>query len=470
MLTFVLTTVTSMMALKYFKLPYSASIAGSLLFAFLPYHFLREIPHLFLSSYYMIPPMVLVLLWVATDETFLFKQNGGRKKLDLSSSKTAVAILICILVASTYVYYIFFSCFFLVIAGIWGASTQRSKYPLMVAAILLAVLGLFTVINVAPSLIYSYQHGSNPETAMRSPAEAGYYGLKITQLLLPLGSHRIPQLSSIASHYGKIAPLPNEGSETLGMVGSIGFILLVAWLLFRNALVPYLGDAGRVKVIDSLSAFNLFAVLLGTIGGLGSIFSLAVTAQIRCYNRISIYIAFFSLFTVFMLLGIAIRDHARTRLLKSLAIVLVAVIVLVGVLDQTTDSFVPPYEQTRSQYASDDAFIKSIEQKMPAGAMIFQLPYRPFPESPPMYGLQDYQQYIGYLHSYDLRWSYGAMKGRYEDLWQGYASGQTPGDMARTLSLAGFDGIYVDCSGYKDNGKSIRLDNGYLDNRYLYNT
>ena len=46
------------------------------------------------------------------------------------------------------------------------------------------------------------------------------------------------------------------------------------------------------------------------------------------------------------------------------------------------------------------------------GAMVFQLPYRRFPETQPLARMADYDLMRGYLHSDDLRWSYGFMKGR----------------------------------------------------------
>ena len=53
--------------------------------------------------------------------------------------------------------------------------------------------------------------------------------------------------------------------------------------------------------------------------------------------------------------------------------------------------------------------------------MIFQMPYRPFPEAPALGAIADYDLFRGYLHSDDLRWSYGIVKGRGED-WSALVS------------------------------------------------
>ena len=42
LLTFPLTTITAMLVFRQFKVSYTSSILGSLLYAFLPYHFLEE--------------------------------------------------------------------------------------------------------------------------------------------------------------------------------------------------------------------------------------------------------------------------------------------------------------------------------------------------------------------------------------------------------------------------------------------
>ena len=90
--------------------------------------------------------------------------------------------------------------------------------------------------------------------------------------------------------------------------------------------------------------------------------------------------------------------------------------------------------------------------------MIFQLPYVPFPEHPPIFKMNDYSHFKAYLHSKDLRWSYGAMKGRPGDAWQRLVSSMPVEDMLRTLSQTGFAGLYIDSYGYQDNGAKLIAD------------
>jgi hypothetical protein len=62
----------------------------------------------------------------------------------------------------------------------------------------------------------------------------------------------------------------------------------------------------------------------------------------------------------------------------------------------------------------------------------------------------DYDHVRPYLHTDDLRWSYGAMKGRDEDLGDDVSI-----DEARD---AGYAGIEVDRFGYADKGAAVEAD------------
>ena len=89
----------------------------------------------------------------------------------------------------------------------------------------------------------------------------------------------------------------------------------------------------------------------------------------------------------------------------------------------------------------------------PRGAAVFQLPYLPFPEGGQQAGLYENDLLRGYLHSDDLRWSFGATKA-------GRGVGRRPrraadGDRARCGRGAGFAGLYVDRFGYQDGGRAL---------------
>jgi len=458
LMTFPLTMLSTMYVFRHFKVSYPLSILGGLLFAFTPYHFFRGEAHLWLASYFMLPLMVMVIFWVYRGEPIFFKYNAltDKMELDLINSKSLASLTIAFLISFTYMYYPFFSCFFLLIAGISSYTSQRSKHCLIRSFILIAVIVLGIIISLSPSIIYQDIHGKNPEAAIRSPLETEYFGLKIVQLLMPIPGHRIPFLAEITNKYISFAPLVNENqSSSLGLIGSLGFLLLIIWVLFRNTNIVAVIPAEIRTYLDGLGLFNISAVLLATIGGFGGVFALLVTPQFRCYNRISIFIAFFSIFAMVLILESLSKKFANTQKRKIIFYALICLILPLGILDQTSPSFIPSYDKIKADYYDDEQFIREIETVMPKDAMIFQLPYVPFPEHPPVYRMTDYEHIKGYLHSHHLRWSYGAMKGRDADQWQEAVVNKPVDEMIFLLSTAGFNGIYIDSYGYEDGGSHL---------------
>ncbi|MEO7651525.1 MAG: hypothetical protein ABIZ80_13750, partial [Bryobacteraceae bacterium] len=137
---------------------------------------------------------------------------------------------------------------------------------------------------------------------------------------------------------------------------------------------------------------------------------------------------------------------------------LCAALLLFGVWDQTAPRMIPAYAAISREMRSDDAFVKRIEATQPAGAMIFQLPYQPFPEAAPVADMGDYSLLKGYLHSRALRWSYGAIKGRPESEWQAEVSAMPAPRMAEQLVLKGFNGLYIDRAGYAGRARELETE------------
>ncbi|HEV3479944.1 MAG TPA: hypothetical protein VG144_10920 [Gaiellaceae bacterium] len=134
-------------------------------------------------------------------------------------------------------------------------------------------------------------------------------------------------------------------------------------------------------------------------------------------------------------------DPQVAREPQRLAAVLGALL-LVGVFDQTTEASTPPYEAVEAAWREDAAFYSALEDRLPDEAMVVNLPYEPFPEPAP--GLRDpYEPAKAYLHTGDLRWSYGAMRGRPEDWAAANASKPAP-ELVAAAREEGFTGILLD--------------------------
>ncbi len=454
--TFPLTVITSLFVFRSVGISYIPAMVGSLAFCFLPYHFLRGEAHLFLAAYYLIPLIVLVILWISRQEVFFGSAGplqGGR--LPWLTYYTVPSVAICCLTGLGGAYYAFFGIFFLAIAGVLGSLRAGHWRPLITSGIVVVLVGLTFLANLEPNLVYRWREGLNSAVPARQPGEAEFYGLKIAQLLLPIEGHRVSLFRRIRDKYDRTSLMPRNENRiaSLGFFGSAGFLLLLGWVFWSLSRQQY--ESPTVWLLTDLSVLNLAGLLLGTMGGFGSILALLGLPEIRAYNRISIYLGFFSIFAAVITLdqlALRLSPSKRGRLLRDVTI---ALIIVAAILDQTSNTFVPPYPQLKATYASDEAFIGQIESSVPAGAMIFQLPYVPFFENPRVQRMFDYDHFRGYLHSHALRWSYGAMRGTKADAWQAQVVMKPVNVMLADIALAGFDGLYVDRYGYSDLGAGL---------------
>jgi phosphoglycerol transferase len=458
LLGFPLITVSGLFVMRRFGVSRLAGLTVSLLFTFLPYHFLRGQHHLFLASYFVVPLSVMVILWVYLDR---LRWPWSRKTADApwARGRFWASLAVMLLTASAGVYYAFFACYLLLVAGLASVFDRRQGRGLIVASTLVAVTTAGVAVNLAPTLIYQHEHGVNGESAARLPDEAEVYGLKIGHLLLTINQHVVGRLNPSRQRYD-LMPLSvgEKQGATLGAVGSAGFLFLIALLLCRTR-------ARQGEIVPGLAALNIAAVLLSTIGGFGSLFALFVSPSIRCYNRISIFIALFALMAVAILADRALawwRDRGGRLGQFQLAL---AGLAIFGLIDEIGRGHTPDYAAIKAQFDSDREFAQRIEDQLPPESMVYQFPYFPFPESPPLNQLGDYELLRPYLHSRALRFSYGAMRGRATDHWQSELAGAPLREQVAQLIERGFRGIAIDRAGYADHAAEVERELGELLNR-----
>ena len=268
-------------------------------------------------------------------------------------------------------------------------------------------------------------------------------------MLLPIMHHRIEFLTHLREQF--YAPPRQATGEawavSLGALPSLGFVWLVARFFWRR------GAAEQAD--DGLAYLTVVAVALGTLGGLGCLFAFYLTPMIRCYNRLSIFIAFLALAGLFLgLQRLAARVVKGPRSKVAWAAGLTVLLVL-GLLDQTSPDYVPPHTANRKTFDSDEDFGRRMEAVLPAGSMVYQMPYVPFPENVPVHNLTDYELLRPFLHTRTLRWSYGAVKGRETARWHADLATRPLPEVVETLALVGFRGVYLDRAGCADSGAQV---------------
>lgn len=311
---------------------------------------------------------------------------------------------------------------------------------------IMALLLLSIFISLIPKIGYSIVNGKNPIILKRVFFEQEIYGLKIIQLLLPPSSSRFSALRALNQEYSSQAPLVNENTlASLGLIASIGFLILCAAFLLSFASKKK-KEGDEWLLIDFLSLSTLILVLVGSIGGFGEIFNYLVTPQIRCYNRVSIYIAGLSLIIIAVLVD---KIKKKSRLIFY---IVCGCVLTIGIIDQTVDmggDWQQSAQETQKVY---EKFFTEVEEQLDKQAMVYQLPYLDYPEVSSSF---DYKHFVGYLFTDTLKWSYGGIKGRNVAAAKLNIDEGMSYRFLKEIKDAGFKAVYIDLAGYEDSGNQV---------------
>ncbi|MFL5972919.1 MAG: hypothetical protein ACJ750_11085 [Gaiellaceae bacterium] len=431
-LTFPVTAVVTYLVLRRLAVGPEVAVVIAVLYTLTPYHFMRGEVHLFLAAYYVVPIGAYLALSVL----------DGRARIGLATAGLAALVAL----ASGSFYYSAFTVLLVVVAAVLRFFASRDRRAFLPAGFVVGVILAVSLVQLAPTIVYRVANGTNEEVAKRYWFESENYSLRLTQLLLPVDGHRIDSLASRKAEYTEQIP-QNEGrAATLGIVASFGFL----WLLAVVLLAVMGAWPGVIAGYRGIAALSLAAVLVGTTGGLATLLAV-VWPQIRAWNRLSIFIAFFALLAVGLLL-----ESLRPRLPALAFGALLGGLLVVGALDQTSSFFIPPHAGLAADYRADQSWYRSVEGRLAEGASVVQLPHEPFPE-PPLGPRPIYEPAKGYLHSSDLRWSWGAMRGRPDD-WSALYATRPAAELVPAAREAGFEAIVVDKLAYPDGGVSTESD------------
>jgi hypothetical protein len=426
------------------------ALVCAVLFALLPYHFRRSELHLFLSAYFAVPVGALLVMRVFAGEPLWARRPRVRGLRAWASRRSLTTLACCLIVgsASAALYYATFTLLLLVVAvGLTFLVRRRRSEALAGLAVVGAIVGVMAV-NLAPALVYRVQHGPNRQAIDRDSVEAERFSLKLAQLVMPVNGHRIPAWRKAKREYVKTSKPPSSFNEshsaTLGIVGALG----LAWLALVG-LGTLVARGRQFEVQDRYrhaAAAAGFAFLAATTGGISTLIAYGISPQIRAWNRLSVFIAFFALTAVALLLT-ALTRRVRSPGRRALAGVLLGLLLLVGVLDQTSSLNIVDQRPVRGPWDNDRAFVRAIERQMPAGAEVFQLPYMRFPEPKSIRRMYAYDALKGYLHSRDLRWSFGSVRGRRPN-WPAKLQKEPIAVAVPAVAAAGFEGLWIDRAGY----------------------
>lgn len=435
--------ITALYALKKLNISDVIALPLAILYAFVPYHMLRGTGHLYLGMYFMVPLMVLYLYRLMKEEQLFAKgktvfQKDKEGWLTVSNILRMITLM---LMALTGIYYAFFMCFFLCVVAMYRLLNGDGWKKLRQTGLCVGVVILTLLVGALPNVVYWMQNGRAEAVAAKGGEGAELYALKIVQLFLPIPNHRIGFFAKVREVYDTYYPLVNEnGMASLGVIMSIGFVVLCIVLFVHHKV-------DRQSNLRIGSVFNLAAVLFGTIGGYAVILSF-ISGAIRCYNRFSIFIAMFSLIAIAELLQSFYNKLEKKKWYQGIFALGMLGLLAFGIYDQTTTVLPESYQYQEEQFYQDREFIQAIENAEIDGAMIYQLPYMRYPENGAIQNMPDYAHFVGYIHSNDLKWSYGSLAGREGNQWMSALSQLSLEEQLQEMKQVGFAGVYIDWNAY----------------------
>ncbi len=426
-----------------------SSFALSVIFSMLPYHLAHGEGHLMLANYVAAPAACWLVVRIARGMPLITRgsQQGWRRFMTTTNAGTAAAVIVT---GGTSLYYAVFTVMLVVVATAARGIASTSWRSLLPGALATVGVGAVLFLSVLPGLVYQWVNGANTALAVRTPIESDYFSLSLGRLLLSYSGHRIQALSDIGNSYAANTIWIGEGDAGLGtalgatfvgmIIALIAFTIRGRWPSSERAAIA------RVAIMGTLTAF-----LIGTFGGVGGIIANLISPQIRAWTRITPFLAFFCAIVLALAIDWLRERPRKRRWGPAFGFALPIAIAFLAVLDQTSPTNIPNYRAIAAAWNSGAAFVARIEQLMPRNAMILQMPLHGFPESGPVVGMGDYEQLAGYVHSTDLRWSFGALNGRPE-AWSVAVQDMPVPQLVRGAAAAGFAGAWVDRAGYEDNG------------------
>lgn len=439
------------------------TMALAVVFAIAPYHFMRGEGHLWLGSYYGVPLGIGLLVLLLQGGPLWGRGRSPKPLLAWLFSPASRTLVFITVLAMSGSYY---GVFFIVILAVTGVAVlvRDGDWRRFWGAVMAGIVTVLVLLaNMLPDLIYGWVNGANSGGLERSASESEIYALKLTQLLMPWPGHRIPFLHDVRAAYDSQYPLVSE-RPALGALGALGLtigFLVVAYLTFAWRRLDQRTAAARdtLERVGWLSGLMFVAFLFATVGGLSTVISF-VTDALRGWNRMSIVILILALGVVGVtidagLRGIRRRLRGGIPVQAALSAVVAAVVIVVGYVDQTPVDLTSPRAAAAKAFDADAARIHEISEQIPSGSMVLQLPYIAFPESSSVTGTLGSEELVPYLHSDDLRWSGGGIKGRPRSDYP-LALQQYPGeDVARLATVVGFDGILIDRSAMPDGSELL---------------
>lgn len=411
------------------------SFAGGLAFGFAQFALARSIHHLMVTNYWYIPFCLLIATWITRDEMGEYR---GRKYI--------FAVIASFVMGMQNPYYTNMFLQLTLLGALYQYFRQGWKPVIQAGGIVAASAFGFLMMNV-DTIVYRLGHGANPGAVVRQYIWLELSALKFVDMLMPPPDHPLfgalgQAYYGVAGKQGLVAfPCEVPPSCYLGLIGIACFVWLVVVSLRR-----LLTQTGRNLPVEAWQV--MWILFYAMVGGLNCLAGIVGATLFRSSTRYCIFI-------LPIILLFAVKRLSKKRLDMEIGVALAGLCALVALWDQTPPVMTEAKMAQDAQVVeSDRAFTQQMEARLPKGAMVFQVPIMDFPESPAA-GVGSSDHMRPYLHSQNLRFSFGALKGRPWLQWQKDLSKLSLPDIVHAVETYGFSAIYVNRNGLQDKGEGL---------------
>lgn len=416
-----------------------ASLAG-LAFGLAPFIFAQSPHHVTVAWAWHVPLFILAWRWAGNPTVV----PGDRRFL--------LAAVIGAVAGMQNPYYTNILCQLALLGGAVTALREGSWRRMSTAAVIVASAAAAFALMHLDTLAYGWLHGRNPSGVVREYKWMEIYGLKLVDLFVPSASHRWTSLATAAQRHRAAAPLLDEGASYLGIIG-LGALLWLVATAARGFL------RRRIEEVPAAFWQVVWIVVAFTTGGLNTFAGAAGMLLFRTACRYAVVILAIVLeWAARRATASAFRSGSPERSAGgSLAGSWVAAATLAGLAawDQVPR---PPTNDvltaTARRIDADRKFMAMLEEALPAGAKVLQLPLMEFPESPAP-GIGAYEQLRPYVLGSRLHWSFGTIKGRPREAWRAELAKKDAAGVVGDLRARGFDAIVIDRDGFPERGRAV---------------
>lgn len=421
------------------------SVIGSLAYVLTPFLGHRGYGHDFLALSFSTPLGLGLALRLGAGQDTLRAGDFLRRPL------TLVTLLV---VGTSGLYYAFYSVMFVAFAGLARGLGRRQLAPVIVALVVTAVvfaLVLFSGYGFDLPLVLSGKFAG----PRRYAYEQVLYGISLQYAAIPFnGLQKVAQGIRDA-----MAAVPyafnGEGAyewPTYPLTATLLSTPFVAAICQSYAPTQDSAQRPWLRLIGMSALLVVFGLLFGAEGGIGFIFNLLISPEIRGDARLMPFLTFGAV--VILCCAGELAASTGWRWLRLAGPTVVAVILVLSIQPTLwifkatqTAALANPHQQ-----AVRASVPRMLKAKTRADLRaILELPIARFPENPPIKDLNPYDLQLPYLfddpHS-PTRWSYGANENQ---RWFSIvdAMARQPSNLVARARSRGFDGVLIEKGGYE---------------------